>query len=125
MYDASLDSIVARGEFVYAVFVPSPAFVLETLFDLAEAGGLEGEEAFALIHCCQFRSNLLPEFRRLGEIERFPTRRIAVAWCRGCGLRFADTALNAAAAAMMLRSVVLIQQTCRPPPERTGAHRGH
>lgn len=122
MNDADLDAVVARGEFVYAVFVPSAAFVREVLFDLAEEGGFkgDGDEAFALVHCCLFRSGLVAELRRWGEIERFSTRRHAVAWCRGCNLRFVDTAWDMAAAAMMCKTIVLLQQMCRSQEEPLG-----
>lgn len=125
MNDAGFDAVVARGEFVYAVFVPSAAFVREELFDLAEEGGFKGDEAFALVHCCLFRSDLVAELRRWGEIERFSTRRHAVAWCRGCNLRFVDTAWDEAAAAMMLKTIVLFQQMCRPLEEPLGTRQRH
>lgn len=123
MNDTDLDAVVARGEFVYAVFVPSAAFVREVLCDLAEEGGLKGDEAFALVHCCLFRSGLVAELRRWGEIERFSTRRHAVAWCHGCNLRFVDTAWDMAAAGMMRKTIVLLQQMFRPLEDSTGMRR--
>jgi hypothetical protein len=127
MNKADLDAVVARGEFIYAVFVPSAAFVREELFDLAEEGGFQGdgEEAFALIHCCLFRSDLVAELRRWGEIERFPTRRVAVAWCRGCNLRFVDTAWDGAAATMMHKTILLLRQICRPRGETPAGGKRH
>lgn len=125
MDDADLDAVIDRGEFVYAVFVPSAAFVREELFELAEEGGFKGDgnEAFALVHCCLFRSDLVVELRRWGEIERFSTRRHAVAWCHGCNLRFADTAWDETAAAMMLKTILLFRQMYRLREEPLGTRR--
>lgn len=114
MDDAHLDAMIARGERIYAVFVPSAAFVREELFGFAEEAGLRGDggEAFALVHACSFRSDLVLDLRRWGEIERFPTLREAVAWCRACKVRPLIAQQNDSAAAMILKTLLLYRSMC-------------
>lgn len=112
MNDVDLDAAVARDELVYAVFVPSAAFIRKELFDLAEEAGLEGDggKAVALVHACLFRSDLVRRLRSWGEIERFATLGDAIAWCSARNLRFHDTSWSEPATAVMLKALRLCRQ---------------
>lgn len=112
MEDANFDALIAEGKTIYAVFVPAAWFVRAELAPYAEEAGLGGDggEAFALVHPCQFRSDLVRELRQWGEIERFRSLREALTWCRACKLRWLATDENDGAAAMILKTVILYRR---------------